>query len=139
MASSVAVAGLRAGSVLYSQSTSMSGRSLQVQSAPARIVCRKADLHPKVYQDAKVFCNGEHVYTVTSTKPELTVDVWSGNHPFYQGSSGTVVLEDGRVEKFKRKYAAMGLGTVAEVPVLTGPNPKMERAKKDGKKGKGRR
>jgi hypothetical protein len=30
-----------------------------------------------------VFCNGEEVLTVSGTKKEYVVDVWSGNHPFY--------------------------------------------------------
>jgi large subunit ribosomal protein L31 len=41
------------------------------------------DIHPQWYPDAKVYCNGEVVMTVGSTRPELHVDVWSGNHPFY--------------------------------------------------------
>ena len=32
----------------------------------------------------QVFCNGEEVLTVSGTKKEYVVDVWSGNHPFYQ-------------------------------------------------------
>ncbi len=31
----------------------------------------------------QVFCNGEEVLTVSGTKKEYVVDVWSGNHPFY--------------------------------------------------------
>jgi len=41
--------------------------------------------------------------TVGSTKPELSVDIWSGNHPFYTGSQKMLDTE-GRVEKFMRKY-----------------------------------
>ncbi|MFZ9267392.1 MAG: 50S ribosomal protein L31, partial [Vulcanococcus sp.] len=46
----------------------------------------KADIHPTWYADAKVICNGEVVMTTGSTSPELHVDVWSGNHPFYTGT-----------------------------------------------------
>ncbi|MEM6598352.1 MAG: 50S ribosomal protein L31 [Cyanobacteria bacterium P01_C01_bin.69] len=63
----------------------------------------KADIHPKWYPEAKVFCNGEHVATVGSTKPELNVDVWSGNHPFYTGTQ-KIIDTEGRVERFLRKY-----------------------------------
>jgi large subunit ribosomal protein L31 len=43
------------------------------------------------------------VMTVGSTKPELNVDIWSGNHPFYTGS--TKILDtEGRVERFMKKY-----------------------------------
>jgi len=46
----------------------------------------KADIHPTWYPDAKVICNGTVVMTTGSTQPELHVDVWSGNHPFYTGT-----------------------------------------------------
>ena len=46
----------------------------------------KKDIHPKWYDDAKVYCDGQLVMTVGSTRPELSVDIWSGNHPFYTGS-----------------------------------------------------
>ena len=41
--------------------------------------------------------------TVGSTKPELNVDIWSGNHPFYTGSTKMMDTE-GRVERFMKKY-----------------------------------
>ena len=46
----------------------------------------KSEIHPKWYPDAKVICNGEVVMTTGSTQPELHVDVWSGNHPFFTGT-----------------------------------------------------
>jgi large subunit ribosomal protein L31 len=63
----------------------------------------KADIHPKWYPDAKVYCNGELVMTVGAAKPELHVDVWSGNHPFYTGTQ-KIIDTEGRVERFLRKY-----------------------------------
>lgn len=63
----------------------------------------KPDIHPQWYPEAKVYCNGQVVMTVGSTKPELHVDVWSGNHPFYTGTQKLVDTE-GRVERFLRKY-----------------------------------
>jgi large subunit ribosomal protein L31 len=63
----------------------------------------KKNLHPKWNVDAKVLCNGETVLTLGSTKSELNVDVWSGNHPFYTGSQ-KIIDAEGRVEKFNRKY-----------------------------------
>ena len=44
--------------------------------------------------------------TVGSTKPELHVDVWSGNHPFYTGTQ-KIIDTEGRVERFLRKYGMM--------------------------------
>ena len=46
----------------------------------------KPDIHPTWYPDAKVICNGEVVMTTGSTQPEIHVDVWSGNHPFFTGT-----------------------------------------------------
>ena len=63
----------------------------------------KKNLHPKWNVDAKVLCNGETVLNLGSTKSELNVDVWSGNHPFYTGSQ-KIIDAEGRVEKFNRKY-----------------------------------
>jgi large subunit ribosomal protein L31 len=66
----------------------------------------KPDIHPKWYPDAKVYCNGELVMTVGSTKPELHVDLWSGNHPYYTGTQ-KIIDTEGRVERFLRKYGMM--------------------------------
>ena len=63
----------------------------------------KADIHPEWYPDAKVYCDGKLIMTVGSTKPELHVDVWSGNHPFYTGTQ-KIIDTEGRVERFLRKY-----------------------------------
>jgi large subunit ribosomal protein L31 len=41
--------------------------------------------------------------TVGSTQPEIHVDVWSGNHPFYTGTQ-KIIDTEGRVERFMRKY-----------------------------------
>jgi large subunit ribosomal protein L31 len=71
-----------------------------------RHIMAKEGIHPTWYPEAKVYCNGEMVATVGSTKPELHVDVWSGNHPFYTGTQ-KIIDTEGRVERFRRKY---GLG-----------------------------
>ncbi len=63
----------------------------------------KPDIHPTWYPDAKVFCDGKEIMTVGSTKPQLSVDVWSGNHPFYTGTQ-KIIDTEGRVERFMRKY-----------------------------------
>lgn len=63
----------------------------------------KKNVHPKWYDNAKVYCDGQLIMTVGSTKQELNVDIWSGNHPFYTGSQRLLDTE-GRVERFLRKY-----------------------------------
>jgi large subunit ribosomal protein L31 len=62
----------------------------------------KKDLHPEWY-NTKVFCDGKLVLEVGTTKPEMIVDIWAGNHPFYTGSQ-KIIDTEGRVEKFQRKY-----------------------------------
>jgi large subunit ribosomal protein L31 len=58
----------------------------------------------------KFFCDGKEVMTVGSTKPELHVDVWSGNHPFYTGTQ-KIIDTEGRVERFLRKYGMADMAT----------------------------
>lgn len=67
----------------------------------------KADIHPTWYPEAKVICNGEVVLTVGSTQPEIHVEVWSGNHPFFTGTQKLIDTE-GRVDRFRRKYGMLG-------------------------------
>ncbi len=62
----------------------------------------KKDIHPKWYPDAKVIHDGEVIMTVGSTKPELSVEIWSGNHPFYTGQQRLVDTE-GQVERFLKR------------------------------------
>jgi large subunit ribosomal protein L31 len=66
----------------------------------------KSDIHPTWYPEAKVVCNGEHIMTIGSTKPEINVDVWSGNHPFYTGTQ-KIIDTEGRVDRFLRKYGML--------------------------------
>ena len=63
----------------------------------------KSNIHPTWYPEAKVICNGEVVMTTGSTKPEIHVDVWSGNHPFFTGTQ-KILDTEGRVDRFMRKY-----------------------------------
>jgi len=49
------------------------------------------------------------VLTTSGTRAEYTVDIWSGNHPFFQGSNSTVMLDEGRVNKFNRRFAGVSV------------------------------
>jgi large subunit ribosomal protein L31 len=62
----------------------------------------KKDIHPTWYPDAKVIHDGEVIMTVGSTQPELSVEIWSGNHPFYTGQQRLVDTE-GQVERFMKR------------------------------------
>nr|GLL18166.1 50S ribosomal protein L31, chloroplastic [Ipomoea trifida] len=97
----------------------------------ARWTCRKKDIHPKFYEDAKVYCNGELVMTTGGSKEEYVVDVWSGNHPFYLGSRSQLLVDAGQVEKFRKKFA--GLTSIMEIPVLKGEIVLPPRKKSAGK------
>ncbi|XP_061339595.1 large ribosomal subunit protein bL31c [Gastrolobium bilobum] len=80
--------------------------------------CRKKDIHPKFYEDAKVYCSGELVMTTGGTRKEYVVDVWSGNHPFYLGNRSAITVSDDQVEKFRKKYGE--LSEIMQIPVLKG-------------------
>ena len=68
-----------------------------------KFIMPKPEIHPKWYPEAKVICNGEVVMTTGSTQPELHVDVWSGNHPFFTGTQ-KILDTEGRVDRFMKKY-----------------------------------
>eukprot|EP00472_Partenskyella_glossopodia_P013660 CAMPEP_0197515194 /NCGR_PEP_ID=MMETSP1318-20131121/399_1 /TAXON_ID=552666 /ORGANISM="Partenskyella glossopodia, Strain RCC365" /LENGTH=161 /DNA_ID=CAMNT_0043063501 /DNA_START=51 /DNA_END=536 /DNA_ORIENTATION=- len=74
-------------------------------SRPTRVF-RKKDFHPEFHNEVPVFCNGEEVYKISGTSDKYVVDIWSGNHPFYQGS-GNMVMQAGRIDQFKNKYEGL--------------------------------
>jgi len=63
----------------------------------------KKNLHPNWFEKTKVYCDGKEIMTISSTKNELHVDIWSGNHPFFTGSQ-KIIDTEGRVERFLKKY-----------------------------------
>ncbi|MBI5050439.1 MAG: 50S ribosomal protein L31 [Nitrospirae bacterium] len=63
----------------------------------------KEGIHP-VYKEAKVVCACGESFTTRSTKPSIHVDICSKCHPFFTGKQKLVDAE-GRVEKFRKKYA----------------------------------
>nr|YP_009370233.1 50S ribosomal protein L31 [Bulboplastis apyrenoidosa]ARO90722.1 50S ribosomal protein L31 [Bulboplastis apyrenoidosa] len=65
----------------------------------------KQNIHPEWYNDAKVYCDGQLIMTIGSTKPELHVDIWSGNHPFFTGSQ-KIIDTEGRLWRFIFVYNA---------------------------------
>lgn len=110
-----------AGSGLYSsRNSSFKGcqHKLNVPRGAPQVVMMKKDIHPKYYDDAKVICNGEEVLTISGTQKEYNVDVWSGNHPFFQGATSTVVVDEGRVNRFKRRFA--GLEKLSAISTISG-------------------
>jgi large subunit ribosomal protein L31 len=63
----------------------------------------KAGIHPD-YQEVKVVCACGEVITTRSTRKDIHLDICSKCHPFYTGKQ-KIVDAEGRVEKFKKKYA----------------------------------
>eukprot|EP00897_Mesotaenium_endlicherianum_P004131 jgi/Mesen1/3746/ME000204S03003 len=122
------------------QSVFLSGaqRGLKdVSRGEARVVCKKQGIHPPFFPEAKVYCNGALVMTTGGTQEEYIVDVWSGNHPYFQGSKATLVADKGRVDKFRERYGEAS--SLSVIPTLTTGEIVWTRKKKDNKKGKGRR
>ena len=62
----------------------------------------KKNLHPEFY-NTNIFCDGKKILELGTTKKELIVEIWSGNHPFYTGSQ-KIIDSEGRVDKFEKKY-----------------------------------
>ena len=71
----------------------------------------KRNLHPEWFENTKVYYDGQLIMLVGSTKPELHVDIWSGNHPFYTGSQ-RIIDTEGRVERFLKKYKIEDKGSI---------------------------
>ncbi len=65
----------------------------------------KQDIHP-AYSDIKVTCScGNSFETKSTVSKDLSIDVCSQCHPFYTGQQ-KIVDTAGRVDKFRKKYAA---------------------------------
>jgi len=82
----------------------------------------QADRQPKWFENAKVFCNGEEVMTVGGTQAEYVVDIWSGNHPFFQGRSSAIMTDAGQVSRFANRFG--DLGVMSEVETMTSTKKK---------------
>ena len=90
----------------------------------------KPDLHP-VYPASRITCACGNVVETKSTRGSFTVEVCSNCHPFFTGKY-KLLDTAGRVEKFRKKYAAKpaeGAAAPAE-----GAAPAAPAAKKTAKK-----
>ena len=63
----------------------------------------KTNLHPTWFTNTPILCDGKPLGLIGSTKPELQVDIWLANHPFYTKSQ-VMIDSEGRVERFMKKY-----------------------------------
>jgi large subunit ribosomal protein L31 len=63
----------------------------------------KSEIHPTWFSNTPVICEGKTLCYTSSTKQQLQLDVWLGNHSFYTNSQ-ILVDSEGRVERFMKKY-----------------------------------
>lgn len=63
----------------------------------------KEKIHPEL-KNVKAVCACGETFTTTSTQDSIHVDMCSQCHPFFTGKQKLLDAE-GRVEKFKKKYA----------------------------------
>ena len=68
----------------------------------------KKDIHPK-YEKCVVTCACGNTFETRSTIVDMRVSVCSACHPFYTGKKGRVI-EAGRLEKFRQRYAGISYG-----------------------------
>ncbi|MDO4988650.1 MAG: 50S ribosomal protein L31 [Synergistes sp.] len=68
----------------------------------------KKGIHPK-YEVCKVTCACGNTFETKSTVGDMRVSICSACHPFYTGKKGRVI-EAGRLEKFRQKYAGVNYG-----------------------------
>ncbi len=69
----------------------------------------KEAIHPK-YEKTNVRCAcGNHFETRSTHKGDIVLEICSACHPFFTGKQ-KLVDTAGRVERFRRKYAASGAG-----------------------------
>lgn len=69
----------------------------------------KADIHPD-YVESTVTCSCGNTFVTRSTVPEIHAELCSECHPFYTGKQ-KLVDSGGRVERFRRRYAKVGVDT----------------------------
>lgn len=63
----------------------------------------RKDIHPEYY-DTKIVCACGSVIPTRSTKKDIRIEICSNCHPFFTGKQ-KLVDSEGRVERFKRRYA----------------------------------
>ena len=63
----------------------------------------KEGIHPD-YKEVQVACACGETFTTRSTRKDIHLDICAKCHPFYTGKQ-KIMDTEGRVEKFKKKYA----------------------------------
>ena len=68
----------------------------------------KKDIHP-TYEECEVVCACGNKFMTKSTVGDMRISICNECHPFYTGKKGRVI-EEGRLEKFRQKYAGVNYG-----------------------------
>ena len=72
----------------------------------------KTDIHPDYHQIKVVMTDGTEYETRSTWGKEgdvMNLDIDPNSHPAWTGGSGQLVDRDGRVSKFKKKFAGLGI------------------------------
>ena len=75
----------------------------------------KPDMHP-VYPPSRITCACGNVVESKSTRGSFSVEICSNCHPFFTGKYKLMDTQ-GRVEKFRKKYAKPAAGGEAAVDI----------------------
>lgn len=76
----------------------------------------KSEIHPKVYEDAKVTCTScKAVFVIPGTVKDQQVEICSQCHPVYTGKFRALTAS-GQVDKFKKKMATAQQAKVVAKP-----------------------
>jgi large subunit ribosomal protein L31 len=92
----------------------------------------KPDMHP-VYPPARITCACGHVVETKSTRGSFSVEICSNCHPFFTGKY-KLVDTAGRVDRFRRKYAATNAAKEAAKEAAAATGGEAAAADKKGKK-----
>jgi large subunit ribosomal protein L31 len=71
----------------------------------------RSGIHP-LYVDTTISCACGKVYEVGSTVTNQKVEICSNCHPFYTGTH-KIVDTEGRIDRFRTRYAAKGTAAAA--------------------------
>lgn len=66
----------------------------------------KKDIHPQ-YNECSVTCACGNNFKTRSVKDRIAIDICNECHPFFSGKMKLIDTE-GRVDRFKKKYARKG-------------------------------
>lgn len=93
----------------------------------------KPEVHP-IYPPARITCACGNIVETRSTRGSFNVEICSNCHPFFTGKY-KLVDTAGRVDRFRKKYAATNAAKEAAAAGGEAAAPAASAGKKGGKKG----